>query len=194
MMISTMMASSSSAARLLDASSYNAQADDRKLAIDRSTQQRHAEQRQRGRVDAREIDVLGYLQRVVDLFGKFGDFSDQRIEAARQLGETPRGEKRCRAPRFLDTVVHARELRVEQFVVVAKLEQLRIGDFEHVRDIGIAARLVDESAIPGQHDEIVFVIRERLAQHFATRRIRQRASLARKDRHEVDLQLHRARR
>src|SRR5688572_31126644 len=56
--------------------------------------------------------------------------------------------------RAFHAVVHQRQLVIEQFVVVAELDELRVRDLDDVDDIGVAARLVDERAVPGQHDEV----------------------------------------
>ena len=37
---------------------------------------------------------------------------------------------------------------------------MRIGHLEDIGDIGVTERLIDEGAIPGQHDEIIFVVGE----------------------------------
>ncbi len=60
---------------------------DRELALHRCVDRGHAKQLQRGGIDASEVDVLGHLQRIVHAFGQLRDFRDQRVKAARQIGE-----------------------------------------------------------------------------------------------------------
>ena len=95
---------------------------------------------QSGGVDSGQVDVLGHLQRVVHFFGQFRDFGDHRVKRrARSAKRRAPGSGQRR--RVASTkVVHARQLGIQQLVVVAHLQQLRVRDLQHVDDVGIAAR------------------------------------------------------
>ena len=52
--------------------------------------------------------------------------------------------------------VDARELDVEQLVVVAELEQLRVGELEDLeRRLDARLGVVDKRRVPRRHDEVV---------------------------------------
>ena len=77
--------------------------------------------------------------------------------------------------RLFNTVVHARQLIVEQCAVVTQFQQLGVGHFDHIGNIRVTARFVDERAIPGEHDEIVGEVGIRMTREVAAHCVRQRA-------------------
>ncbi len=80
----------------------------------------------------------------------------------------PARERAERPVRLAYPLVHARQLVVEDGVVVAELQQLRVRDLEHIGDVGVPARLEDERMIPGDHCQVVLVVHERLTQQLGT--------------------------
>ncbi len=61
----------------------------------------------------------------------------------------------------LQPLVDDLQLVVEQFVVVAVLEQLRVGELDDLqRRLGAGDRVVDERRIPGRDDEVVAQVRD----------------------------------
>jgi hypothetical protein len=88
------------------------------------------------------------------------------------------------APRLGDAVVHRRQLGVEHRVVVAQLEELRVGELEDVLHVGVVgARLDDERVVPREEREVVGVVAEAVRQELAARVGRQRARLGEEERH-----------
>src|SRR5690606_36243149 len=108
---------------------------DRELAVHRGDPARYAEEVQRARVDARQVDVLRDLDGVVDPLGDLRDFRDQRLDVAREKAVATRREREPRTPRLRYARVRARQLLVQQLVVVAQLEELRVRGLDHVRDV-----------------------------------------------------------
>src|SRR5580692_2003318 len=93
-------------------------------------------------VDAREIKVADDFEGVVDPFGELRQLDEAPDDAPPEL--EPRvaqhvGEAAPVHP--FELTVHARQLRVEEIVVVAQLEKLRRGEFQNVRDVAAARRL-----------------------------------------------------
>ena len=97
-------------------------ADDRQLAVHRGADRRHPEQLQCRAVDAGEVNVLGDLQGVVHALGQFGHLGDQRVEAARQPGESAGRQQDGRGAAPSHQIVHAWQLVIQQLVVVAHFQ------------------------------------------------------------------------
>ena len=104
----------------------------------------------------------------------------------RQVGEAARARQRPAAPRGLDQVVHSRQFGIQQLVVVAHFQQLGVRYLQHVDHVGVAARFIDEGAVPGEHHQIVGVIGIAVAQQVARGTFRQRALLAGQQGDEVE--------
>ena len=60
----------------------------------------------------------------------------------------------------------------------AQLQQLGIGYFENIDDVRLAARFVDEGAVPRDHGQIVGVIRKALTQELLPRGFGERSRFA----------------
>ena len=91
----------------------------------------------------------------------------------------PRRQQVDAAPRLGDPGVDLRDLGVEQRVVEAQLEQLRVGELEHVLDVGVLGdRLHHQRGVPGEHREVVLEVREALREQLAAGRRRERPRLA----------------
>ena len=82
--------------------------------------------------------------------------------------------------------VHARQFGIQEFVVVAHFQELGVGDFDDVGHVGVAARFVDEGAVPGEDDEVVFVVRESVAEQVGAGGGREGAVFAGEQGGEVD--------
>ncbi len=68
--------------------------------------------------------------------------------------------------RPLELLVDARQLAVEQVVVVPELEELRVGELEDLeRRLHAGLGVVDERGVPRRHHEIVGQIGQPIAQH-----------------------------
>ena len=118
---------------------------------------------------------------------EFRHLGDERVEPPRQVAHNRRelrsGPVRCIVSH---RIVHPRQLVIEQVVVIAHFEQLRVGHVEDVDDITVVARLIDESAVPGHYHEIVRVVREALPQQVTPRPLGERTLLAGQQRNQVD--------
>ena len=104
-----------------------------------------------------------------------------------QIGVAAGEQDIQRAARRFYQLVHTRQLVIKQLVIIPHLQQLRVGDLQHVRHIAIAARFVDERAVPCHHHQVVPIVGKALPQQVAPGTIGQCTLLTRQQRHQVDL-------
>jgi hypothetical protein len=149
------------------------------LAVDPGAPGAGAEDLERRLVDARQVDVVGDLERVLGALHELGAVGHLRLD----LGRAPprsgcgRGRGSARAARR-SRGRKLRQLRVEHRVVVAQLEQLRVRELEDELHVGVVrARLDDEGVVPGEDRQVVGVVAEAVRQQLAPRLLRQRARL-----------------
>src|SRR5205809_2463003 len=81
--------------------------------------------------DARGVDVADELQRVLGAIGQLVDVDEQRVDLLRRL-RVSRSDPLVVPLRPLQLRVDLRELVVEQLVVVAELEELRVRELENL--------------------------------------------------------------
>ena len=90
--------------------------------------------------------------------------------------------------RRLDIVVQSRQLGVEQRVVVAELEQLRVGKLQDVLQVGILlSGLHHQRAVPRHDGQVIAVIAEAVGQQFSTCLGAQRPRFIEQQRHHIEL-------
>ena len=117
-------------------------------------------------VDARQVEVADHLEGVVDALGELAELHEAAHDAAPEVD--PRVAKDVgEAPPVgaIEVAVDAGQLRVEELVVVAKLEELRRGQLENVRNVSAARGLEHEGAIPVDDHQIVVEVAIRVLQH-----------------------------
>src|SRR5215472_3283072 len=86
------------------------------------------------------------------------------------------------SPARFEEVVNAFQLTGEELVVVAKLEQLRVGVLEKLnRGFGAGGSVVEERAVPTDHGEVIRIVRDSALQHFLSFALRERRGLATND-------------
>ncbi len=117
-------------------------------------------------VDAREVEVADDLERVVDALGELAELHEAADHAVPEVDPRVADDVRD-APRAgaIELAVDVRQLRVEQLVVVAELEELRRRELEDVGDVAAARRLEDERAVPVHDDQVVLEVAVRVRQH-----------------------------
>ena len=78
---------------------------------------------------ARRVDVADQLQRVLGLVGDFVDVDEERVQVVGGP-DVAAADEDVEPPLMLQLRVDPPELQVEQLIVVAELEQLRVGELE----------------------------------------------------------------
>ena len=90
------------------------------------------------------------------------------------------------SPRALQLRVDRRQLAVEPLIVIAELEELRIGELEDLeRGLGADRRVVHERGAPGLHHEIIGQVRHAVAEDGVGFLIAQRLALPAQHRRDV---------
>src|SRR5580704_4299803 len=119
-------------------------------------------------VEARGEHVAEELDGVVGALGEFVDVEQYGVQFGRGARGAPARPEACAAG--FDEVVDVGELAGEEFVVVAELEQLRVGVLQKLDGgLGAGGGVVDESGVPSDDREIVGIVRDARAKNFLTR-------------------------
>jgi hypothetical protein len=106
------------------------------------------------------VAVSHELQRVLGPIQQLADVDEQRVHLARRTRVAPRAEQ-VRPPILLQFVVQLPQLQVEQLIVVAKLQQLRIRELHNLLGGSRSGlRVVDECRVPCGNHRIVGQIRQ----------------------------------
>src|SRR5262249_25014959 len=105
-------------------------------------------------VHAGDVEITDDLERVLDPLGELPELHDATKHRARQRGiRAAEGDDSLARLRGL--LVDALQLRVEQAVVIAMLEELRRRELEDPGNVTTAAGFDDECAVPVDHHEVV---------------------------------------
>src|SRR5713226_8444010 len=109
-------------------------------------------------VDARIVRVADEFYGVFGALRQIHDVQAQAVQTAGAAGQSPAGEKTFVA---LERAVHVGQQAGEEFVVVAKLQQLRVRVFEQIDNRGGGVRLiVYKPGAPAGHDQVGRIIRK----------------------------------
>ncbi len=94
--------------------------------------------------------------------------------------------------RLLDVGVDARQLVVEQLVVIAELQELRVGELDNLeRGLRAGGSIVHEGRVPRRDDEIVREVRDPMAEYLVPLLAAERGALAPQHRcDDVAMMLH----
>src|SRR5262245_55484605 len=148
------------------------------LVLDAVAPSRQAETHGGQREHARRVDVAHDLQRVVGAVGDLVDVDEERVHLVGGPHRTA-PEQVLPPAGALQRRVDPRELRVQQRIVVAELEQLRVRELEELQRGGRArVRVVDERGVPRRDDEIVGQVRQPVLEYLVLLLRAQRRRLA----------------
>src|SRR5712671_6485462 len=124
-------------------------------------------------VDARIVRVADEFYSVFRPLRQIHDVEAEAIQAASAAGQAPAGEKTFAA---FQRAVYVRKQAGEDFVVVTKFQQLRVGVFEQVNDCGSRVGLVvNERGGPTSNDQVSGIVRKSAAKNFVAFGGRQRS-------------------
>src|SRR5579863_9540689 len=116
-------------------------------------------------VEAGGKHVAEELDGVVGALGEFVDVEQHGVQFRSGAGGAP-ARPEAGASR-VEEVVDIFELAGEEFVVVAELEQLRVGVLQELDGgFGAGGRVVDEGGVPSDDGEVVGIVRNARLQHF----------------------------
>src|SRR6266852_4086804 len=108
-------------------------------------------------VDARIVRVADEFYGVFGALRQIHDVQAEAVQTAGAAGQSPAGKKTFVA---LERAVHVGQQAGKEFVVVAKLQQLRVRVFEQIDNRGGGVRLVVyKPGAPARHDQVGRVIR-----------------------------------
>src|SRR6266853_1543828 len=117
-------------------------------------------------VDARIVCVADEFYGVFGPFRQIHDVEAEAIQAAGAAGQAPAGKKTFAT---FQRAVYVRKQAGEDFVVVTKFQQLRVGIFEQVDDGGGRVRFViNERGGPTDHDQVSRIVRESATKNLIT--------------------------
>src|SRR5215467_9977879 len=98
-------------------------------------------------VEARGEHITEELDGVVGVLGEFGDVEQDGVQLRRGTRRAP-ARPEAGASGF-EEVVDVLQLNAQQFVIVAELEQLRVGILQQLNGgLGSGLRVIDEGGVP----------------------------------------------
>ena len=116
-------------------------------------------------VEARGEHVAEKLDGVVGALGEFVDVEQHGVQFRGSAGGAPASPEPGASG--VEEVVDLFEFLGEQLVVVAELEQLRVGVLEELDGgLGAGLRVVDEGGIPSDDREVAGIVRDAGLQNF----------------------------
>ena len=131
------------------------------------------------------IDVADELQRVLGAVGQLVDVDEQRVHLPRRAG-IARSDPLIVPAGPLELCVDHRQLIVEQCVVMAELEELRVGELEDLQcRLRAGRRVVDERRVPRRDDEVVGQVGEAVRRTLCLLLRAQRLALAAQQRRDL---------
>ena len=154
------------------------------LRIDLTLPVRQAQALGCGAVDSSVVRVADDFERVACAVGQLQHVHDEQAQRGGLAGFGPAAQRFAHAAgkRLVDDV----ELAIEQRVVGAQLEQLRIGELEDVRDgVGAVAPVVDERGVPLHQGQVVYEVGEAKPKGFVDFTARERRAFVEQERGDV---------